>query len=74
MYQAQLDVNTRPWHAIHHGEIFKVGEPWPETLDEPNCLLPGNLVSGAFVAGMKAFYSGGGGLGGRRHDPALRFP
>lgn len=37
MYQAQLDFNTRPWHAIHHGQVFENGEPLPETLDEPNC-------------------------------------
>jgi SPP1 gp7 family putative phage head morphogenesis protein len=37
MYQATLDMNVRPWHAIHHGQVFHEGEPLPDTLDEPNC-------------------------------------
>jgi SPP1 gp7 family putative phage head morphogenesis protein len=37
MYQATLDMNVRPWHAIHHGQVFAEGEPLPDTLDEFNC-------------------------------------
>jgi SPP1 gp7 family putative phage head morphogenesis protein len=37
MYQCQLDFNTRPTHAIYHGQVFALDEPLPGTLSEPNC-------------------------------------
>lgn len=60
---AVLDERTRPLHAARHGTIWRKGgeppfEEAPELPDEPNCVLPGQSVSGRFVGGLKARYSG----------------
>lgn len=60
---AVLDERTRPKHAARHGTIYRKGgvprfEDLPILPDEPNCVLPGNVVRGEFVGGLKAKYSG----------------
>lgn len=60
---AVLDERTRPEHAARHGTVYRKGgqpafEDAPELPDEPNCVLPGNLVRGMFSGGLKARYTG----------------
>lgn len=62
------DERVRPEHKERHGRIYykpgwgPAGAPefgeCPETPDAPNCVLPGAVVSGQFVAGLKANYAG----------------
>lgn len=61
---ATLDQNTRPHHALRNGRIYYRDGRQPDESelpvlpDEPNCVLPGNLVEGRFCAGSEARYSG----------------
>ncbi len=65
---ASLDQHTRAHHAARHGKkydqqangeyIAADGEGLPVLPDEPNCVLPGQTVSGIFEAGLRAEYSG----------------
>jgi len=61
-----LDGRERDEHHEMHGQIRGLQEKFTrpdngariEPGQEPNCLLPGSLVSGRFVAGLKAAYTG----------------
>jgi len=60
--------HTRPEHAARHGTIYRQkadgsyvadnGDLLPILPDAPNCVLPGQEVSGAFSAGLRARYEG----------------
>jgi len=55
------DDRVRPSHAEVNGEEVGIDEDFSigvEPGEEPRCFLPGTLVSGRFVAGLKADYSG----------------
>jgi hypothetical protein len=62
-----LDGRERPAHHAMHGTVVRWGEPFlvpgvgPQMTpgeSEYNCFPGGTLVSGSFVAGMRAAYSG----------------
>ena len=60
-FVALLDARTRPNHAAAHGMIAATDDPIWRQFQPPigySCFVPGTAVSGSFVAGLKALYSG----------------
>ncbi len=61
MYSAVNDDRTRPAHRALSGYIAHKDDPVWETLTPPlgfNCFLPGTIVSGEFLLGLKSWYAG----------------
>lgn len=61
LWVSALRPTTRLWHASRHGLLYtiqEVREFYAESGNAINCYLPGTKVSGRFVAGSKAHYSG----------------
>lgn len=59
------DGRERDTHIFINGQIRGLNEPFRkedgsaiEPGQEPNCILPGAIIEGAVVGGLKAFYSG----------------
>lgn len=60
-YVTMDDDRVRPTHAAMHGRVFAQDDPVWDVWFPPagfNCFVPGTRVSGAFEAGLKAFYAG----------------
>lgn len=61
---ATMDKRTRDAHAAADGQVrglkepFDMGDGTTEPGEGPNCILPGQLVSGSFIAGLKTGYAG----------------
>lgn len=61
MYDAVNDGRTRPAHRAMDGTILRHDNPWWTTHYPPNgyqCFLPGTMVHGLPVLGLKAWYAG----------------
>jgi hypothetical protein len=61
LWVSALKPTTRLWHASRHGLLYtiqEVREFYASSGNSINCFLPETMVSGRFVAGSKAYYSG----------------
>src|SRR5687767_6590163 len=60
-WSTALDERVRDEHEAMEGETVLIDQPFSNGLQfpsEPNCFVPGTLVQGSYVAGLRAKYSG----------------
>lgn len=61
IYRTVGDSAVRPDHAAMEGRAYPTGHPIWDEWTPPcgySCFLPGTVVGGAFVAGLRAWYAG----------------
>lgn len=61
LWTSALIPTTRPWHASRSGKVYTTEECrafYDRDGNRYNCFLPGTIVSGRFVAGIKSRYKG----------------